>query len=212
MRKRAHLLILVSLALEVELVFVVVSRRKRLLRRCCAHSRSAARHDQFLRNRRFFRFPPRKSEKRRNPEPPNIPPEKIVTPPVREAPPSGTRGRATPPRATTGPTGAGTASSNAKARADLHAGNKRNEYNRALDDSLDRVRKVLAAVQNRTLTDAQTEIVNRIRAFEKQAVQSREVDLVVATASRIAPMSWRATWRLSFNDYVVRRVVSEARP
>jgi hypothetical protein len=54
------------------------------------------------------------------------------------------------------------------------------EYNRAVDESLDRVRKVLGVVAGRNLNPEQTEIVSRIQTFQKQAEQAREQDLVTA--------------------------------
>jgi hypothetical protein len=55
-------------------------------------------------------------------------------------------------------------------------------YNRAIDESLDRVRKTLAAVAGRNLTAEQGEIAERIRTFQKQAEQAREQDLVTAVS------------------------------
>jgi hypothetical protein len=54
------------------------------------------------------------------------------------------------------------------------------EYNRSIDDSLDRVRKVLASVNGRTLNPQLMLILNRIQTFQKQAEQARESDLVTA--------------------------------
>ena len=54
------------------------------------------------------------------------------------------------------------------------------EYNRALEESLDRVRKVLGTVAGRNLNPELTQIVNRIQTFQKQAEQAREQDLVTA--------------------------------
>jgi hypothetical protein len=54
------------------------------------------------------------------------------------------------------------------------------EYNRAVDDSLDRVRKVLGRVAGRNLNPELTDIVSRIQTFQKQAEQAREQDLVTA--------------------------------
>jgi hypothetical protein len=54
------------------------------------------------------------------------------------------------------------------------------EYNQALDQSLERVRKALAVAAGKNLNASQTEIVNRIRTFQKQAEQAREQDLVTA--------------------------------
>ena len=56
------------------------------------------------------------------------------------------------------------------------------EYNRTLNDSLDRVRKALAVVAGKNLNAEQSEIANRIRTFERQAEQAREQDLVTAVS------------------------------
>ena len=54
------------------------------------------------------------------------------------------------------------------------------EYNRKIDESLDRVKKVLATVAGRNLNPELTSIVTRIQTFQKQAEQARESDLVTA--------------------------------
>jgi hypothetical protein len=54
------------------------------------------------------------------------------------------------------------------------------EYNRAVDESLDRVRRVLGSVAGRNLNPELNEIVSRIQTFQKQAEQAREQDLVTA--------------------------------
>ncbi len=54
------------------------------------------------------------------------------------------------------------------------------EYNQTLDQSLEQVRKALAIAAGKTLNADQSEIVNRIRTFQKQAEQAREQDLVTA--------------------------------
>lgn len=54
------------------------------------------------------------------------------------------------------------------------------EYNRSLDESLERVRKALAAIGNRTLTAEQSQIADSIRTFQRQAEQAREQDLLTA--------------------------------
>src|SRR5271169_4762119 len=48
------------------------------------------------------------------------------------------------------------------------------EYNRILDESLERVRKALAILAGKNLNPEQSEIANRIRTFQKQAEQARE--------------------------------------
>jgi hypothetical protein len=54
------------------------------------------------------------------------------------------------------------------------------EYNRSLDESLDRVKKVLGSVAGKNLTPEQVQVVGRIQTFQKQAEQAREQDLVTA--------------------------------
>jgi hypothetical protein len=54
------------------------------------------------------------------------------------------------------------------------------EYNRALEESLDRVKKVLGTVAGRNLNSEQTQMVQRIQTFQRQAEQAREQDLVTA--------------------------------
>jgi hypothetical protein len=54
------------------------------------------------------------------------------------------------------------------------------EYNQILDQSLERVRRALAVAAGKNLNADQSEIVNRIRTFQKQAEQAREQDLVTA--------------------------------
>jgi len=54
------------------------------------------------------------------------------------------------------------------------------EYNQALDQSLERVRRALAIAAGKNLNANQTEVVNRIRTFQKQAEQARDQDLVTA--------------------------------
>ena len=54
------------------------------------------------------------------------------------------------------------------------------EYNQALDQSLERVRRALTIAAGKNLNANQSQIVNRIRTFQKQAEQAREQDLVTA--------------------------------
>jgi hypothetical protein len=53
-------------------------------------------------------------------------------------------------------------------------------YNRELEESLDRVKKVLGTVAGKNLNSEQTQMVRRIQTFQKQAEQAREQDLVTA--------------------------------
>lgn len=54
------------------------------------------------------------------------------------------------------------------------------EYRRNLDESLERVRRVLIAVVGKTLNRDLTEMVGRVQTFQRQAEQARETDLVTA--------------------------------
>ena len=54
------------------------------------------------------------------------------------------------------------------------------EYNRSLEESLDRVKRVLGTMAGKHLNTEQTQMVRRIQTFQKQAEQAREQDLVTA--------------------------------
>jgi hypothetical protein len=56
------------------------------------------------------------------------------------------------------------------------------EYNRSLDESLERVKNVLGRLAGRRLNPEQSEVVNRIRTFQNQAEQARDQDLVTAVS------------------------------
>ncbi|MEQ1946064.1 MAG: hypothetical protein ABL995_02680 [Bryobacteraceae bacterium] len=56
------------------------------------------------------------------------------------------------------------------------------EYNRSLEESLERVRRALGSLAGKKLNPEQTEVVNRIRTFQNQAEQAREQDLVTAVS------------------------------
>jgi len=56
------------------------------------------------------------------------------------------------------------------------------EYNRTIDESLDRVRKIVATMSRRTLTPDQAEILNRVLVFQRQAEENRAQDLMVAVS------------------------------
>jgi len=56
------------------------------------------------------------------------------------------------------------------------------DYNRNLDESLERVKKVLGNLAGRRLNTEQNEVVNRIRTFQNQAEQARDQDLVTAVS------------------------------
>jgi hypothetical protein len=54
------------------------------------------------------------------------------------------------------------------------------DLNRKLDESLERVRRVVVVLSKKNLTTDQAEILNRIQVFQKQAEEKREQDLVIA--------------------------------
>ena len=56
------------------------------------------------------------------------------------------------------------------------------DYTRALEESLDRVRRALGVLDRKSLNREQSDIRNRIRTFQKQAEQARELDLVTAVS------------------------------
>ena len=62
----------------------------------------------------------------------------------------------------------------------LFTPDQQREYNRTLDESLDHVKKALAIVSGKSLTQEQNEIANKIRTFQKQAEEAREQDLLTA--------------------------------
>jgi hypothetical protein len=56
------------------------------------------------------------------------------------------------------------------------------ENTRTLDESLNRVNRILTIVEGKNLTPSQREIADRIRTFRKQAEQVREQDLLTAVS------------------------------
>ena len=60
--------------------------------------------------------------------------------------------------------------------------NEKREYNRQLDESLERIRKNMAKLAARNLSTEQHKVVVQIEEFEKQAEQAREQDLVTAVS------------------------------
>lgn len=64
----------------------------------------------------------------------------------------------------------------------IFTADERREYNRVLDESLERVKKALDTLAARSLTADQTDALERIRSFQKQAEQAREQDLVTAVS------------------------------
>lgn len=62
----------------------------------------------------------------------------------------------------------------------LMTSGEQREYNRAIDESLRRARRVLALAARYTLNGTQTATVVRVRSFAEQAEESRKQDLVTA--------------------------------
>jgi hypothetical protein len=54
------------------------------------------------------------------------------------------------------------------------------DYNRTYDESLDHVKRNLAALEKKSLTPAQRRAMDRIRTFQEQAEREHERDLVTA--------------------------------
>ncbi len=57
---------------------------------------------------------------------------------------------------------------------------QRREYNRALDESLDHVRRALEILASRNLNSEQSQVRNTISTFQHQAEQYRDQDLISA--------------------------------
>lgn len=62
----------------------------------------------------------------------------------------------------------------------LYTPEQRRDYNRAIDESLDRVRRTLAVASRKSLNSELSETVARIRTFQRQAEDARDQDLVTA--------------------------------
>ena len=112
--------------------------------------------------------------------PPAIPasiPETPAPPASRTSPRRGQPVPAAPKTSTTTPPVDATTPSPAPATprlGQIFTPDQLREHNRAIDESLDRVKKVLAALSKRNLNAEQSETVNRITTFQKQAEQARE--------------------------------------
>jgi hypothetical protein len=130
------------------------------------------------------------------PAPPNIegnptatmPPQTLETmppqlDPPREAPPPPRRSNVatTPPKPSPTPAPAPDLPPPPKL-GQIFTGDQLRDYNRALDESLERVRKALGILAGRNLNAEQGEIAKRILTFQRQAEQAREQDLVTAVS------------------------------
>jgi len=105
------------------------------------------------------------------------PPPPIPRPPARRP----SRAAAPPPATTPTPPAEQPAPAPPKL-GQLLSPEQAREYNRTVDESLDRVRKVIAAMSHKNLTPEQAEILNRIQVFQKQAEDNRAQDLVIAAS------------------------------
>ena len=112
---------------------------------------------------------------------PELPPADLSASLPTIAPPPQVQRRPTPPPRAAAPPPAPAAEAPPPPRlGQIFTAEQLKEYNRNLDESLDRVKKVLAAVGGRSLNPDMNEIVGRIQTFQKQAEQARELDLVTA--------------------------------
>ena len=60
---------------------------------------------------------------------------------------------------------------------------ERRDYNKSIDDSLERVRRALTVLAKKNLNPDQQNEINRISTFQKQAEQARETqDLTTAVS------------------------------
>jgi hypothetical protein len=122
------------------------------------------------------------------PAPPQLDSEASVTPPEVPVelpsalpPPAPPRRPAPPPRATAPPPStAPDVALPAPRLGQIFSTEQAREYNRTLDESLDRVRRTLAQVVGKNLNAELSDIVVRIQTFQKQAEQARDQDLVTA--------------------------------
>ena len=102
-------------------------------------------------------------------------------PPVEPPPPAPPRRTPPPVRATTQPPAPIPPDAPPTPRlTQIFTAEQSREYNRTLDESLDRVRRNLSRVAGRNLNPELTQIVSQIQTFQKQAEQAREQDLVTA--------------------------------
>jgi len=64
----------------------------------------------------------------------------------------------------------------------IYTAEERRAFLRELEDSMGRVQRALASVENRSLNADQRDIVNRIKTFQQQAEQERNRDLAAAVS------------------------------
>jgi hypothetical protein len=96
-------------------------------------------------------------------------------------PPPAPRRATPPPRAATPPPAVTPETATPAPRlGQIFSAEQSRDYNRTLDESLERVRRTLAQVSGRNLNADLRDMVARIQTFQKQAEQAREQDLVTA--------------------------------
>lgn len=103
--------------------------------------------------------------------PPELEPPKPPPPPPRAAAPPKPAAPAPAPEQPAPP-----------ALVQIFTAQEAREYTRALNQSLDIVEKDLKILASKTLNAEQSDSVNRIRTFQKQAEQARDQDLVTAVS------------------------------
>jgi hypothetical protein len=116
--------------------------------------------------------------------PPPLPENPDLTAEVPEAPKRVAR-RVVPPAPSPKPPAQGPVSPEAPAPprlAQMYTPEERRENTRVLDESLDRVNRILQIVEGKNLTAEQKAEAERIRTFRKQAEQAREQDLPTAVS------------------------------
>ena len=107
--------------------------------------------------------------------PATMPPAEAPPPPAPRRPPPPVRANTTQPPATVP-----AEVPPAPRLGQIFTAEQLRDYNRAVDESLDRVRRVLGIVAGRNLNPELNAMVSRIQTFQKQAEQAREQDLVTA--------------------------------
>jgi hypothetical protein len=103
---------------------------------------------------------------------PDVPP-----PPAPRSPPRRPPVATTPPKPTVTQT---QPEAPAPRLGQLFTPDQQREYNRSLDESLERVKRALSIVSGKSLNAEQSEIANKIRTFQKQAEEARDQDLLTA--------------------------------
>lgn len=117
--------------------------------------------------------------------PPSLPENPDLTAEIPEAPKRVARRPAPPPVTAPKPAAQGPVTPEQPAPprlAQMYTPEELRENTRALDESLDRVNRILLIVEGKNLTPEQKAEAERIRTFRKQAEQAREQDLPTAVS------------------------------